>query len=194
MITHIDGILDEKNPAYAIIDVNGVGYMIHISLTTFSALPDKGIVRLYTHLAIREDAHTLYGFSTKSEREMFRMLISVSGVGASTARMILSSLNPSEVNEAILSSDVNLLKKVKGIGAKSAQRIIVDLQDKLGKGEISFENLGGSNNTMKNEALSALLVLGVDKKKAESTMDKVLKNANDEVTVEELIKLTLKNL
>lgn len=194
MITHIDGILEEKNPAYTVVDVNGVGYMIHISLTTYSALPDKGRVRLFTHLSIREDAHTLYGFSTKSEREMFRLLISVSGVGASTARMILSSLNPSEVSEAILSGDVNLLKQVKGIGAKSAQRIIVDLQDKLGKGEISFENLAASNNTIKNEALSALLVLGVDKKKAEMTIEKMLKNSNGEVSVEDLIKMTLKSL
>lgn len=194
MITHIDGVLEEKNPAYAVVDVGGIGYMIHISLTTFSDLPDKGRVRLFTHLAIREDAHTLYGFSSKSEREMFRMLISVSGVGASTARMILSSLTPSEVNAAILEGDVNLLKKVKGIGAKSAQRIIVDLQDKLGKGEIAFENLGGSNNTLKNEALSALLVLGVDKKKAESSVDKILKENANVDSVESLIKLTLKNL
>ncbi len=194
MITYIDGILDEKNPAYAVIDVNGVGYFLHISLSTYSELPEKGRVKLFTHLSIREDAHTLYGFATKEEREIYRHLISVSGVGPSTARMILSSLNAGEVANAILSEDVNLLKKVKGIGAKSALRIIVDLKDKIDKTGHSMEISGVMNNTIRNEALSALIVLGIDKKKAEVVIDKTIAKAGSDVSVEELIKITLKSL
>ncbi len=194
MITHIDGILEEKTPAYAVIDVNGVGYYLHITLTTFSNLPDKGRVRLYTHLSIREDAHTLFGFGEKKEREMYRLLISVSGVGPSTARMVLSSLTAGETAQAILSEDVNAFKQVKGIGAKSAQRIIVDLIDKVEKTGVALENVTVQNNTIKTEALSALVVLGIDKKKAEKSIDKILAKANDDITVEELIKSTLKGI
>ena len=192
MITHIDGILEEKNPAYAVIDVNGVGYFLHITLTTFSNLPDKGRVRLFTHLSIREDAHTLFGFGTRKEREMYRLLISVSGVGPSTARMILSSLTAGEAAQAILAEDVNTFKQVKGIGAKSAQRIIVDLIDKVEKTGIDIENVSSAGNTIKIEALSALVVLGIDKKKAEISIDKILAKADSNITVEELIKTTLK--
>ncbi len=192
MITHIDGILEEKNPAYAIIDINGVGYFLHITLTTFSGLPDKGRVRLFTHLSIREDAHTLFGFGTRKEREMYRLLISVSGVGPSTARMILSSLTAEEVAQAILADDVNTFKQVKGIGAKSAQRIIVDLRDKVEKTGIDIENTSSPSNTIKVEALSALIILGIDKKKAEVNIDKILAKASKDITVEELIKMTLK--
>ena len=194
MITHIDGILEEKNPAYAVIDVNGIGYFLHITLTTFSSLPDKGRVRLFTHLSIREDAHTLFGFGTKKEREMYRLLVSVSGVGPSTARMILSSLTPSETAQAILSEDVNTFKSVKGIGAKSAQRIIVDLKDKVEKTGIDIENNPSQNNTIKIEALSALVILGIDKKKAEISIDKILTKTGNDITVEELIKSTLKGI
>lgn len=194
MITHIDGVLEEKNPAYAVIDVNGIGYFLHITLTTFSSLPDKGRVRLFTHLSIREDAHTLFGFGTKKEREMYRLLVSVSGVGPSTARMILSSLTPSETAQAILSDDVNTFKSVKGIGAKSAQRIIVDLKDKVEKTGIDLDNNTSQNNTIKIEALSALVVLGIDKKKAESSIDKFLAKSGNDITVEELIKSTLKGI
>lgn len=194
MITHIEGILEEKNPAYVIIDVNGVGYFLHISLTTFSDLPDKGKLRLYTHLSIREDAHTLFGFSTQGEREMYRHLISVSGVGPSTARMILSSLSPDEAAQAIISGDVNLLKKVKGIGGKTAQRVIVDLKDKVStSGDVS-EISSPTGNTLRNEALSALIVLGIDKRKAETIIDKTIDKAGSDVSVEELIKITLKSL
>lgn len=192
MITHIDGILEEKNPAFAVIDVNGVGYFLHITLTTFSNLPDKGRVRLFTHLSIREDAHTLFGFGTRKEREMYRLLISVSGVGPSTARMVLSSLTAGETAQAILSEDVNTFKQVKGIGAKSAQRIIVDLIDKVEKTGIDLDSSSPQNNTIKTEALSALVVLGIDKKKAEISIDKILSKANSDLTVEELIKMTLK--
>ena len=194
MITHIEGILEEKNPAYVIIDVNGIGYFLHISLTTFSDVPDKGKLRLYTHLSIREDAHTLFGFSTQSEREMYRHLISVSGVGPSTARMILSALSPDEAALAIISGDVNLLKKVKGIGGKTAQRIIVDLKDKVAtSGEVT-EISSSQGNTIRNEALSALIVLGIDKRKAEASIDKTIQKTDAEISVEELIKITLKSL
>lgn len=194
MITHIDGILEEKNPAYVVIDVNGVGYFLHITLTTFSNLPEQGRVRLFTHLSIREDAHTLFGFGSKKEREMYRLLISVSGVGPSTARMILSSLSSEEVAQAILSEDVNTFKRVKGIGAKSAQRIIVDLKDKVEKTGLDIENISPQNNTIKVEALSALVVLGIDKKKAESSIDKILAKAGSDITVEDVIKSTLKGI
>ena len=194
MITHIEGILEEKNPAYVILDVNGIGYFLHISLTTFSDIPEKGKLRLFTHLSIKEDAHTLFGFSTQSERTIYRQLISVSGVGPSTARMILSSLSPDEAAHAIVSGDVNLLKKVKGIGAKTAQRVIIDLKDKVApSGEVSdfSSNLG---NTLRNEALSALIVLGIDKRKAETVIDKTIEKSGSEISVEELIKITLKSL
>ncbi len=192
MITHIDGILEEKNPNYAIVDVNGVGYMLHISLNTYSELPDKGRVRLFTHLSIREDAHTLFGFSKKTEREMYRHLISVSGVGPSTARMVLSGMTSSECASAISSEDVSAFKRVKGIGAKTAERIIVDLKNKVFGDIIIGDKSGGSNNTIKNEALSALQVLGVDRKRAEKIISDAIKNSDKELTVEDLVKITLK--
>jgi Holliday junction DNA helicase RuvA len=194
MITHIDGILEEKNPAFVVIDVNGVGYLLHISLNTYSVLPDKGRVRLFSHLAIKEDAHTLYGFATKSEREMYRQLISVSGVGPATARMILSSMTSVECANAIVSSNVVAFKMVKGIGAKSAERIIIDLKDKVSGEILSLDNLTTSNNTIKNEALSALVVLGIDKKKAEKIIGDTLQKRGDDITVEELIKIALKSI
>ena len=194
MITHIDGILEEKNPAFVVIDVNGVGYLLHISLNTYSVLPDKGRVRLFSHLAIKEDAHTLYGFATKSEREMYRQLISVSGVGPATARMILSSMTSVECANAIVSSNVVAFKMVKGIGAKSAETIIIDLKDKVSGEILSLDNLTTSNNTIKNEALSALVVLGIDKKKAEKIIGDTLQKRGDDITVEELIKIALKSI
>jgi Holliday junction DNA helicase RuvA len=194
MITHIDGIIEEKNPAFTIIDVNGIGYMLYITLNTYSELPDKGRVRLLTHFVVREDAQLLYGFSNIEERQMFKELINVSGVGASTAMLILSSLKPDEVASAIVNEDVEMFKKIKGIGAKSAQRIIVDLKDKVNKFDFSVQISGNQDNTIKNEALSALLVLGVDKKKAEDTISRIIENAENSLTVEELIKKTLKSL
>ena len=194
MITHIDGIIEEKNPAFIIIDVNGIGYMLYITLNTYSELPDKGRVRLLTHFVVREDAQLLYGFSNIEERQMFKELINVSGVGASTAMLILSSLKPDEVASAIVNEDVEMFKKIKGIGAKSAQRIIVDLKDKVNKFDFSVQISGNQDNTIKNEALSALLVLGVDKKKAEDTISRIIENAENSLTVEELIKKTLKSL
>ena len=194
MITHIDGILEEKNPAYVIIDVNGIGYLLYITLNSYSEVPEKGRVRLLTQFVVREDAQLLYGFSTDQERKMFKALINVSGVGASTAMLILSSLKPDELVAAILSEDVELLKKIKGIGSKSAQRIIIDLKDKVSKFEITHQISHSQNNTIKNEALSALAVLGVDKKKAEKIIDNLLSEGEMEITIESLIKKTLKSL
>jgi len=194
MITHIDGILEEKNPAYVIIEVNGLGYYLYITLNTYSELPDKGRIRLLTQFIVREDAQLLYGFSSDEERTMFKSLINVSGVGASTAMLILSSLKPEELVSAILEENVEVLKKIKGIGAKSAQRIIIDLKDKVGKFGISNQISGAKDNTVKIEALSALAVLGVDKKKAEKFIDNILTQQQAEISVEELIKKTLKSL
>lgn len=194
MITHIDGILEEKNPAYVVIDVNGIGYILHISLNTFSALPDKGRVRLFSHLSIREDAHVLFGFHSQEEREMFRHLISVSGVGPSTARIVLSGMSASECASAIVNEDVATFKRVKGIGAKTAERVIIDLKDKVAADLVVGEKLFGSNNTIKNEALSALVVLGVDKKKADQIITKALADNGGDLTVEDLVKLTLKSM
>ena len=191
MIAHIEGILESKIPTQVVIDVSGVGYMLNISLNTYDELPSKGKLRLFSHLIVREDAHILYGFSQEEERMMFRELINVSGVGASTALMVLSSMKPSEVILAVDQSDVNAFKSVKGIGLKSAQRIIVDLKGKLDKIESNNDFLSPQGNTYKNEALSALVVLGIDKKKASNTIDEILKN-NDVSSVEELIKMTLK--
>lgn len=194
MIDHIEGKLIEKTPTYAVISCNGVGYMLNISLHTFSNMGDQEHCKLFAHLAIREDAHVLYGFINHSEREVFRKLISVSGVGANTARMILSSLSPEEVVQAVTQGDVPLLKGIKGIGEKSAQRIIVDLKGKLGKETLSPEFFVGQDNTVREEALSALLMLGFSKSPAEKALDKVLKTDGKDQSVEQLIKATLKNL
>jgi Holliday junction DNA helicase RuvA len=191
MIAHIEGILESKTPTHVVIDVNGVGYMLNISFNTYDELPSKGKLRLFSHLIVREDAHILFGFSEEEERMMFKELINVSGVGASTALMVLSSMKPADVAQAVDLSDVNAFKSVKGIGLKSAQRIIVDLKGKLDKIESNSDFLSPQGNTYKNEALSALVVLGIDKKKASNTIDEILKN-NDVSSVEELIKMTLK--
>lgn len=193
MIAQIKGRLVEKTPTYVVVDCNGVGYEINISLNTYSALGDDELCFLFTHFIVREDAQLLYGFKEKSERELFRLLISVSGVGASTAMMILSSLSPEEIKQAIISGDVNTLKSVKGIGAKSAERIIIDLRDKISKVESTGTISIVANNTIKEEALSALIMLGFSKKPAENALTKVMLSG-DNLTVEELIKKTLKNL
>ena len=191
MIAHIEGILESETPNQVIIDVSGIGYFLNISLNTFELLPSKGKLRLYTQLIVREDAHILYGFWEEQERIMFKELINVSGVGASTALMILSSMKPSDVMTAVNQSDVEAFKSVKGIGLKSAQRIIVDLKGKLEKFESNSEIFSSQDNTYKNEALSALTVLGIDKKKAAKTIDEILKTQEIN-SVEELIKTTLK--
>lgn len=194
MINHIEGKLVEKTPTYAVIDCGGVGYLLNISLNTFSKIGSSEKCKLFAHLAIREDAHTLYGFADIEERNLFRHLISVSGVGASTARMILSSLSPNEVTGAIMTGNVGALKSIKGIGEKSAQRIIVDLKGKLGKEDMPAEFFVTSNNTARDEALSALVMLGFAKNVAERALDKVIKIEGSGASVEHMIKQALKNL
>ncbi|PQJ68970.1 MULTISPECIES: Holliday junction branch migration protein RuvA [Polaribacter] len=193
MITQIRGRLVEKNPTEVVVDCNGVGYLLHISLNTFSSLPDDEAVVLYTHLSIREDAHTLFGFISKTEREVFKLLISVSGVGPSIARTMLSSMTSEEIQHAIASENVPLIQSVKGIGIKTAQRVIVDLKDKILKTFNIDEVSTFTSNTSKDEALSALEVLGFNKKQSEKVISNILKE-NPEATVENLIKLALKNL
>ena len=193
MISHINGKLVEKTPTYVVIDCNGVGYKLNISLQTYSAIQTENC-KLLTHLAVKEDSHTLYGFCTSEERDLFRKLISVSGVGTSTARMILSTYSAEEIVHYIITADVASIQHVKGIGAKTAQRIIIDLKDKVAKGmptsEISFD----LDNTMRSEALSALLALGFAKKGSEQKIDKVLKQNPDVASVEELVKTALSQM
>jgi Holliday junction DNA helicase RuvA len=194
MITHIKGKLVEKSPTSVIIEVNGIGYLINISLNTFSAIPDLESLKLYTHLQIKEDSHTLFGFYSRKEREIFRLLISVSGIGASIARTMLSSLSPEQIIQGISIGDSAMIQSVKGIGLKTSQRVIIELKDKVLKiydldDKISFQN----NNTAKEEALSALEVLGINKKTSEKLVDKIILD-NAEASVELIIKEALKNL
>ena len=193
MITHLKGKLVEKSPTNVVIEVNGIGYWVNISLTTFSQIPDNENIKLYTHLQIKEDSHSLYGFYSKKEREIFRLLISVSGVGTSTARTMLSSLNPHQVVEAISSNNVSIVQSVKGIGSKTAQRLIIELRDKILKIYDLDETYVNSNNTTREEALSALEVLGINKKSSERLVDNIIKE-NQDISVEEIIKETLKNI
>lgn len=193
MITHIQGKLVEKKPTNVVIDCNGVGYQLNISLHTFSQIPDQENLKLFTHLQIKEDSHTLFGFSSLEEREIFRLLISVSGIGANIARTMLSSLTPVQIREGIAVGDVALIQSIKGIGAKTAQRVILDLKDKILKVYDIDENSAIRNNTNKDEALSALEVLGFLKKQAERVVDKILAQQPD-ADVETIIKLALKNL
>lgn len=193
MYESIQGSVKELTPTYAIIETGGIGYFVHISLHCYSQIQNNAKVELFLHLAVREDAHILYGFFNKDEREVFRKLISVSGVGANTARMILSSMTPAEVQRSIVESNVELLKSIKGIGAKSAQRIIVDLKDKMDIVAEVGELLPSTDNTIKHEALSALDTLGFNKKQAEKVINKIIMN-EPELQVEQLIKKALKLL
>jgi len=193
MIHHLKGQLIEKNPTYVVIECNGIGYSVNISLHTFSLIPDSEAISLYTYLQVKEDSHTLYGFVEKSEREIFKLLISVSGVGTSTARMMLSSLQPKEVIDAIATGDVPTIQSVKGIGAKTAQRVILDLKDKVLKVLGDDEVFISQNNTNKEEALSALEILGYNRRQAGKVVEKILKEDPDS-TVEAIIKLALKKL
>ena len=197
MIHHLNGRLIEKHPTHIVIECGGVGYLVSISLTTFEALPDDETLFLNIHMVVREDSQTLYGFATREERSMFLLLISVSGVGANTARLILSAMDSATASEVIASGDVDAMKKVKGIGAKTAQRIIIDLRDKVGvstggggaKSEISFQH-----NTLKNEALMALTTLGFDKSRVEKTLEQILDKADNDYSLEALIKQALQKL
>ncbi len=194
MITHIHGKLVEKKPTFVVIDCNGVGYHLNISVNTFGQLADSGACKLLTHFVVREDAQILYGFATDDEREMFRLLISVSGIGANTARLILSGLTPDGIANAIGSSDVDTFVKIKGLGVKSAQRVIVDLKDKVENFASDKNNFVPVRNTNQKEALSALVILGFDSKKVEKLLNKLVNELGNEVEVETLIKHALKRL
>lgn len=193
MFEYLEGKIAEITPAYAVIDVNGVGYFVNISLTTFTDIKSLERTKVFIHQAIREDAHLLFGFSKKEERSLFRMLISVSGVGTSTAQMMLSSVNPNELSQGIINGDVQLLKSIKGIGMKTAQRIIVELKDKLGKEAVGEDFFAEQDNTLQQEAFSALLALGFQKSSVEKVVRKIL-TQNKNLSVEGLIKEALKNL
>ncbi len=194
MIDYLKGKLVEKSPTHILMECGGIGYYIHISVTTFGSIPETESCLIWTHFIVREDAQILYGFADKDEREIFRKLISVSGVGANTARMILSGMNPTEVRSTIQNKNADALKSIKGIGAKSAQRIIVDLHDKISSLEKNQENVTFVGNSIKNDALVALSSLGFDKTKTDKTLDKLIKVEGDELSVEQLIKLALKQL
>ena len=194
MITFIKGKLIEKTPTNAIIEANGIGYFLNISLNTYSKIPDTENVLLYTHLYIREDAHTLFGFVNTLEREIFKLLISVSGVGPSIARTMLSSMTSEQIQQAIATEDIPTIKTVKGIGAKTAQRVIIDLKDKILKTyAISENSLTSSYNTIKEEALSALEVLGYSKRQVDKLVQKIMQETPN-ISLEKLIKQALKNL
>ncbi len=193
MIEFLKGRLIEKTPSYIVVECNGVGYYVNISLHTYGQIGDEEAIQVLTHFQVKEDAQNLYGFKSKDERQVFRQLISVSGIGTATAQMMLSSLSPDEVRSAILNEDVATLKGVKGIGAKTAQRVILDLRDKMGKEDIIPEISGGLHNTAKQEALSALIALGFDRAQANKVLDKLVQDAPDS-GIEDLIKAALKKL
>ena len=191
MIAQLNGRLIEKNPTNLVVDCGGVGYLVKISLNTFGKVGDTESIRIYTELIVREDAQILYGFADKDERDMFNQLISVSGIGPNTAMIMLSSLVPEEIAHAIQVEDVKTIQGIKGIGAKTAQRVIVDLKDKMLKMEFSTENMFTSNNTNRIDALTALVSLGFDKRSAEKAIDKI---STGEESVEQMIKEALKIL
>jgi Holliday junction DNA helicase RuvA len=193
MITQIQGKLIEKNPTNVVVECNGVCYEINISMHTFSLLPSSDFLKIYTHLQVKEDSHTLYGFIEKAERELFRLLISVSGIGTNTARVMLSSLSPKQIQQAIAVADVATIQSIKGIGAKTAQRVILDLKEKVLKVFGIDEVSSALNNTNKEEALSALEVLGYARKQADKVCSKIVRSSSD-ASVETIIKLALKSL
>ncbi|MCI4442842.1 MAG: Holliday junction branch migration protein RuvA [Lentimicrobium sp.] len=193
MIAQLQGKLVEKTPTQVVIDCGGVGYHVNISLHTYSLLPTTDFIKLFTHLQIKEDAHTLFGFVEKSEREIFKLLLSVSGIGASIARTMLSSLDPKQITNAIASGDVITIQSIKGIGSKTAQRVILDLKEKVLKLYDLDEVSMSQSNTNRDEALSALEVLGFVRKTSERIVEKIIKDA-PESSVEYIIKQALKNL
>lgn len=193
MIEYIKGKITSLTPTYVVIETGGLGYFVNISLSTFSKLENMEECSLLIHEVIREDTHLLFGFNNADERYIFRLLISVSGVGANTARMMLSSVEASGIEKAILQSDVNLLKGIKGIGAKTAQRIIVDLKDKVGKSADAAEIFADQGNTIREEAFTALVMLGFPKNSVNKSLDKLLREERD-LSVEQLIKKALKIL
>ena len=194
MYAYIDGKLTFKNPAYVVIEAGGIGFHINISLNTYSNLPATERCKLYTWLHVKEDGHTLYGFADEGERRLFLHLISVSGIGPNTGRMILSSITPTEIQAAIVNADYPLIQRIKGLGAKTAQRLVLELQDKLKKEGVDSLISMPQHNTVKDEALSALVMLGFTKQTAEKTIDQILKVTEGTLSVEQLIKQALKNL
>ena len=198
MIHHLHGRLVEKHPTHVVVECGGVGYFVAISLTTFDQLGDHELVKIHTHMVVREDAQLLYGFATESERTLFLLLLGVNGVGANTARLILSAMDPDTAAAAIASGDVDAMKRVKGIGAKTAQRIIVDLQDKVEAGSPSsagsLASASPSHNRMKDDALGALTSLGFDKAKCNAVLEKLLASQGNSATLEGLIKAALREL
>ena len=196
MIAFLKGKLVHREPTQVIIDVNGMGYHVHISLQTFSEIKEQENIMLYTHLTIREDAHLLFGFSSEAEKKLFQQLISVNGVGPGTAIVMLSYMNSNELKSAIVREDAVALQSIKGIGGKTALRVIIDLKDKLKKeswDETQGPNSIGSHNTLRKEALSALLTLGLPKAAAEKSVDTALKKSGNTITLEDLVKQALKN-
>lgn len=196
MIAYLKGKLAYKDPARVIIDVQGIGYEVKISLHTYASLQEGETCQLFTYLHIKEDAHTLFGFRELAEKKMFLDLTSISGVGPGTGLMILSSLNPQEIQQAILNEEVRTIQSVKGVGAKTAQRIILELKDKIGKADGVVANMpinAPSHNTLRNEALSALVTLGINRSVAEKNLSTILKNSTQDLTLEELIKRALKS-
>lgn len=193
MYEYIQGRIVELTPTYVVVDNNGIGYQILISLNTYTALSGKEQAMVFTHYIVREDAQILYGFYSKTEREVFRLLLTVSGVGANTARMVLSSLSAAELRDAVLTGNVSIIKSIKGVGQKTAERIIVDLKDKIGKTEANTDFLFAQSNTNREEALSALVALGFQKNVVEKLLDKLLKE-NPTMQVEEMVKKALKSI
>jgi Holliday junction DNA helicase RuvA len=193
MYEFITGRISEITPTYIVLESNGIGYLIHISLSTYSQIQAKKEIKLLIHQIVREDAHLLYGFFSRLERDIFRLLISVSGIGANIARMMLSSLTPVEIQQAILGNDVVLLTSIKGVGTKSAQRIILDLKDKVGRAVVDEEIFAVKDNRIKQEALSALVMLGFSKSAVDKAIHKIL-SENKDIVVEDLIKRALKSL
>ena len=194
MYSFVEGKIADLNPTAVVINCNGVGYLIHISLNTYSKISGKETCRIHTHLVVREDALVLFGFADEQERVVFQQLISVSGIGPNTARLILSALGPEEVANAIISENVKLLQSIKGIGGKSAMRLIIDLKDKMQKDAPLREIFGGTHNTVKQEALSALVMLGFNKSLAEKALEQVMKAEGIALPVEHLVKSALKIL
>jgi len=195
MIAYIKGKIEKKDPSYVIIDVNGIGYRILIPLTTYSAIKNLDTCLLHTYLHIKEDSHTLFGFYNETDKDLFLNLISINGVGPATGIMMLSSLSSEEIVNAILFEQVNTIQSVKGIGGKTAQRIILELKDKIGKemlGKGSEQIINSQSNTIKNEALSALVTLGINKNVAEKSLNAILRNSGGDISLEELIKRALK--
>ena len=192
MINHLNGKLIEKHPSHLIVECGGVGYFVNISLNTFEKVPNREAIKIFIHLSIRDDAHVLFGFAEESERVMFRQLISVSGIGPSTAIVILSALGPHQIKEALLNEEVALLQTIKGIGGKTAQRMVVELKDKMEKDTKIQLSITGTQSGLKKETLAALQVLGFDRKRIEKTIDRVLKTHPEDVKVETIIKSVLK--